>query len=275
MRLRGSARIHLSLFCGLALALPVATSAQAVVRGIVLEAETEKPISLAFVELVNGVRRLAGVLTDSSGAFVMYAPTRGDMVLMVNRIGYARARRTIRIGSDNATIPPVMLEPKPVPVDPVIASTAEPGVLEERLKGYYRRRDLGAGYLLNEDRLKQTAGVPLSELLRGVPGIGVSTGRSTFGPPIFTNSNQIQTQVSPFQRGRVPNSQSPIGPCPMQLYIDGKHFSTMDGGVDVIAPRDLIAVEVLRGLAQAPAEFGGMHARCGIISVLTRRQPTR
>jgi hypothetical protein len=110
--------------------------------------------------------------------------------------------------------------------------------------------------------------------MRMVPGVSVSQNRNTaYGPVILTNANQVQEAISPFRRGRrVPNSQQQIGPCPMQLFIDGKHFRTDDGGVDVIPTHELIAVEVFRGLAEVPAEFGGLHARCGVISVWTRRQ---
>lgn len=59
----------------------------------------------------------------------------------------------------------------------------------------------------------------------------------------------------------------------MQLFIDGKHFSTQDLGIDIINPQDLIAVEVFRTIAEVPAEFGGHHARCGVVSVWTRRVP--
>jgi hypothetical protein len=251
---------------------PALLSGQGIIRGTVLEAGTSRPVASAFVELVDGVSRVGTTMTDSAGEFVLRTPKTGDAILTVSRIGYSSARRTIRLSSRDASLLPIMLSPDAIPMETVTA-TLETGVLEDRLKGYIQRKQLGAGYFLNEQRLKNAAGAPLSDVMRGVPGISVSNSRTAYGPMIYTNANEIQNQLSPFRRGRVPNSQMQIGPCPMQLFIDGRHFSTQDLGVDVIKPEDLIAVEIFRSIAEVPAEFGGLHARCGVISVWTRRVP--
>jgi hypothetical protein len=263
-------RILVNLF--VLFVLPHTLIAQGVIRGIVVDAESGRPVPEAFVELVDGVHRIASATTDTAGLFTLRAPRIRDAVLNVSRIGYASLRRPIRTNSMDESTLSIELTPEPVPL-PTIGVTTESGVLDARLDGYLRRRKLGAGHFFSEQQLKNVRGAPLSDLLRIVPGIEVTTRRTPFGPLIFTNSNQIQNQVSPFRRRAVPNSQMQIGPCPMQLYIDGRHFSTQDLGVDVIKPEDLVAVEVFRSVAEVPAEFGGLHVRCGVISVWTRRVP--
>jgi hypothetical protein len=259
----------------LVLAAPRTGVAQGLLRGTVIDATTGQPIPNVAVQLVDGVRRVAETRTDSAGVFLMRTPAPGDMVLAATRIGYRTTRRGVRVSStirESVTIP---LQPDAVKLDS-IAVGAETGVLEDRLKAYLHRRQLGAGYFLNEDRLKTATGAPLSQLLRMVPGIEVTNRRTAFGPLIFTNGNQIQNQLSPFRaQGSTPNSQRQIGPCPMQLYVDGRHFSTQDMGIDIILPEDLIGVEIFRSVAELPAEFGGIHARCGVVSVWTRRVPKK
>jgi len=257
------------------LLLPTGAAGQSTIRGIIVDADNGRPVPAVFVELVNGITRVAGTLTDSAGAFSLRTTERGDALLVISRIGYEGKREPVRIARGDVILLPIGLQARPIAIDPIVASALETGVLEERLKGYYHRKQLGAGYFISTERLKNAAGAPLSDVLRSVPGISVSGDRSTpFGPVIMTNSNLAKTQTSPFQRrGRTPNSQLSVGPCPMQLYIDGKQFSTQDSGVDVIRPVDLIAVEVFRSLAEIPAEFGGIHARCGVISIWTRRVP--
>jgi hypothetical protein len=252
--------------------LPQSVAAQRVIRGIIVDAESGRPVPEVFVELVDGVHRVASTTTDTAGLFSLRAPRNGAAVLAISRIGYASLRRAIRVSSRDDSVLSIELTPEPVPL-PTIGVTTETGVLENRLEGYLRRRKLGAGHFFSEQQLKNVRGAPLSDLLRIVPGIEVTTRRTPFGPLIFTNSNEIQNQMSPFRRRAVPNSQMQIGPCPMQLYIDGRHFSTQDLGVDVIKPEDLVAVEVFRSVAEVPAEFGGLHVRCGVISVWTRRVP--
>jgi hypothetical protein len=275
MRQRKSHTKTRSIMLGLlaSVVLPATSFAQGVIRGLVVEAGTSRPVSAAFVDLVDGVSRISSTMTDSAGAFTLRTPKSGDAVLTVSRIGYNAVKRTVKLSARDGTLPPITLQPDAVPMDAVVA-TVETGVLEDRLKGLMHRRQLGAGYFMNEQRLKAAAGAPLSDVLRGVPGISVSSAKSVYGPLIYTNANQIQNQLSPFRRGRVPNSQMQIGPCPMQLFIDGKHFSTQDLGIDIINPQDLIAVEVFRTIAEVPAEFGGLHARCGVVSVWTRRVPS-
>ena len=251
---------------------PAFVNAQ-VIRGTVVEAGSNKPIPAAFIELVDGVSVVGTTMTDSVGEFSLRTPRSGDVILRVRRIGYTAAQLTIKLKSVTGPLAPIPLQPEAVPFDPIVVPL-ESGVLEDRLKGLNHRRQLGAGYFINEQRLKNATGAPLSDVLRGVPGISVSNTKTPYGPLIFTNSNQIQSQLSPFRRTNVPNSAQQIGPCPMQLFVDGKHFRTDDLGIDIIKPQDLIAVEVFRTLAEVPGEFGGLHARCGVVSVWTRRVPS-
>ena len=263
-------------FCALLLAVPQLLAAQGgIIRGTIVEAGTGRPVSDATVELVDGVSRLAIVMTDSTGAFTLQTASGRDAVLAVSRIGFTTHRRGIRLLGRVDNIGSIQLAPSAVKLDPIDVPL-ESGVLEDRLKAYMHRRQLGAGYFLNEDRLKTATGAPLSQLLRMVPGIEVTNRATAFGPLVFTNGNQIQNQLSPFRpQGSTPNSQRQIGPCPMQLYIDGRHFSTQDMGIDIILPEDLIGVEIFRSVAELPAEFGGIHARCGVVSVWTRRVPKK
>jgi hypothetical protein len=252
----------------LVLGAPHAGRAQGLLRGTVTDATTGQPIPDVAVQLVDGVRRVGNTRTDSMGVFLFRTETSGDMVLSATRIGYRTARMGVSVEAQLRDAVDVKLQPDAVALDPINVG-AESGVLEDRLKAYIRRRELGAGYFIPEQRLKNARGVPLSDMMRSVPGVAVTTRKTPFGPLVYTNANGMQYQLSPLQGG----NRQQAGPCPMQLYVDGRHFSTQDLGIDIIKPEDLVAVEIFRSVAEMPAEFGGIHVRCGVVSVWTRRTP--
>jgi len=73
--------------------------------------------------------------------------------------------------------------------------------------------------------------------------------------------------------------------CPVVFYLDGIKLNATAGlGTELmgrekleavlrLSPSQIEGVEVYKGAAQLPAEFGGSDAECGVIAVWTRREP--
>lgn len=57
--------------------------------------------------------------------------------------------------------------------------------------------------------------------------------------------------------------------CPMAVYLDG--IRLREGELDqFVKPLEVGGIEVYKGLASLPAEFGGFRNRCGAVVVWTK-----
>lgn len=114
------------LLAALALtAVPAATAAQ-VVRGIVAETGSDRPVEGAFVRLLaSDGSRAAATFTDRDGSFTLRAPEAGRYRLRVERLGYdgttgawfelgaaATLRRTVRLEPRPAALSDLEVEGK-------------------------------------------------------------------------------------------------------------------------------------------------------------------
>ncbi|HEX5726903.1 MAG TPA: hypothetical protein VFX98_15620, partial [Longimicrobiaceae bacterium] len=58
--------------------------------------------------------------------------------------------------------------------------------------------------------------------------------------------------------------------CPPRLFLDGVPASTGGPIDEVIEPMNVEAIEVYRGAAEIPAQYGGSSSACGVIVIWTR-----
>lgn len=112
---------------------------EVVVRGMVVEAGSDRPISTAAVYLFAGSRAIAAILSDESGRFHFTAPSAGDHSLQVDRIGFASERSEVfLVPPDGVTDLIMRVRVRPIELDPLSVSASkvcdlgdslEPGLL--------------------------------------------------------------------------------------------------------------------------------------------------
>lgn len=145
---------------------------------------------------------------------------------------------------------PVRLPPLRVEV----GRTARPG----KMRGFDRRRRRHpAGVFVGRAEIERRDPRRTSDLLRGVAG--VTPGR----PPAGVGRPRVRMDRTPFRPGR--------RACRVRYFVDGVPMPG-DGGfrVDDLAPGEVEAVEVYRGVSEVPPRFQRREDRCGTVVIWTR-----
>jgi outer membrane receptor for Fe3+-dicitrate len=130
-----------------------------------------------------------------------------------------------------------------------------------------RRARENGGSFVGRETLARFEQATMSEALRQVPGINVQR--------VFTPRGSINALAS--SRGGAAGSlrsQNATKWCYYQIYIDGVRVYTPDSGeppdLDTFRPNDFDAVEIYRGLAETPPQYGGTGASCGTVLFWSR-----
>ena len=219
------------------LRLPLPEGMPARLIGHLYDASTEEPVVTAAVSVVG---RPGVVDTDRQGRFILFDVPPGQRVLRVRRIGYAPLSQSITVPGGLTTEVEIGLVPTPIELEPLVATATRSRRLE--IKGFYARKwwgeRTGTGYYITQDYIERWRPASIGSLVTMVvPGVGSGLMN---------------------RRG---------GGCPMTVYVDG--FNQRGMGVDVW-PFEVAAIEVYKGLATLPAEFGGFDNRCGVVAIWTK-----
>ncbi len=251
----------------LALALLTATGASAQVRivGRVIEAESERPIAGTEIVFRTPEGLYAGrTIADGDGRFGAVLRHIGGVRIRADHLGY-RQNITPVLYFDNRLFYQVeiRLDPDAVllaPLEVIARSGREPSHF---LDAFRFRSQHGTGFYITREQIARQHPGLVTELLREVPGLEV-TSSGTGNRPI------VQTA-----RGAARG-------CPAQVYVDGllvnRRVSTPDGSRtdvfridDVVSPDAVEGIEIYLGLSTIPPEFLSPEASCGVIAVWTRR----
>lgn len=96
------------------------------VQGVVVEAESSRPISTAAVYLLVDARPIAAVLSDASGRFHLSAPSEGDYSLQIDRIGFATERSAVfSVPPAGVTGLTMRVRVRPIELDPLSVSASK------------------------------------------------------------------------------------------------------------------------------------------------------
>jgi outer membrane receptor for ferrienterochelin and colicin len=116
------------------------------------------------------------------------------------------------------------------------------------LSGFAERSKLGYGHFITREKIDKTNSVNLCNLLREVPGLGVTT------------DSDIECDVS--LRG-----VKSLDSCDMTIYVNGhKLVSTMRDFPRSMSPREIGGIEVYSSATEPPQFPGG----CGSLVVWSR-----
>ena len=93
--------LHIHTFCLLTLLCPAGLAAQSVIRGIVINRESQLPVEAATVQLTRGNVSLPinYTLSNNEGTFTLTQPKRTDSLLVsVSLLGYQTQQQAVHAG---------------------------------------------------------------------------------------------------------------------------------------------------------------------------------
>lgn len=142
--------LHIHTFCLLTLLCPAGLAAQSVIRGIVIDRESQLPVEAATVQLTRGNVSLPinYTLSNNEGTFTLTQPKRTDSLLVsVSLLGYQTQQQAVHAGQT------LRFE-----MEPQVFSLKEVEIRPGRVWGQqdtiiFDIRDNGGGMLSNADRI--------------------------------------------------------------------------------------------------------------------------
>lgn len=204
--------------------------------GRLVDRETGRPVATAAVSVVG---RTAESASDGQGLFRLAGVPAGRHELRVRRLGYAPLRHAVDVTGGRTTELEVRLVREPVELEPLVVSTTRSRRLE--IKGFYERKHwgelLGLGTFYTAEDIERRNPLRISHMIEELPSI----------------------------RGGLYNARAG---CRMAVYLDNILVgSSVD---DFVLPIEVAGVEVYKGGASLPAEFGGSASGCGVVAVWTK-----
>lgn len=231
--------------------LPVSLlPAQAILTGRVADT-TGKAVVGAEVVVSAAQRR---TVTRSDGSFRLDSLPAGQHAILFRAIGYRPEQLLYRFARNDSVRVNVVLEPgvTELPSITVEAKEARP---TPKMAGFLERRAAGFGSFIDETILREREHSPLSMVLRGhVAGL-------TF---VHLPNNQGY--------GIAMSRNKRAGPCFAQIFLDGVRITQAKQAynIDQHTVQNLMAVEVYKGGASTPIQYGGINAACGTVLLWTR-----
>jgi hypothetical protein len=228
--------------------LRLGVGARGIVHGRVLDGVLGTPVAAARVAFEGPEPRSA--LTDGDGGFRIEGIAAGPYRLRVEHISYRDPDLEVELeGAGRVNRVEVRLLHDAVALDPLevqVESRPAYGPLAAVYDRVDRTRALGLGRIWDRNDLDGLVSASMVNLLADVPGVE----RTADGTWVVAAAQAL-------------------GLCEMVLYVNGTIVPGMSP--DELSVRDLEVVEIYRRASEVPAEFAGSRARCGVISVWTRR----
>ncbi len=205
--------------------------------GRLVDTETGRPVETAAVSVVG---RPTEVASDRQGLFRLTGVPAGRHELQVRRLGYAPLRHAVDVTTGRTTELEISLVREPMELEPLVVSTTRSRRLE--IKGFYERQHwgelLGLGTFYTAADIERRRPLRISNMIEELPSVRAGMFNARAG-------------------------------CTMAVYLDNIQVgsSSLDA---LVLPIEVAGVEVYRGAASLPAEFGGSDSRCGVVVVWTK-----
>lgn len=237
----------------------VMISASALLAGTAA-AQTQRG-SIAGVVRDSGGRGIAGAqlgivstdiraTSDSIGRYMLGGVWPGTVRVSVRRLGFTPETAAVVLASGAAVsrdfalkVMAITLAAEEVHVDPT----------RGKMGAFNARKARGVGSFITREEIEKRQPSSLSELLRYLPGVGVTQKMAGEPQPVH-----MQRSVS----------TTTTGACTVKLYVDGHPYE--NGNLDDFSPNAVEGVEVYRSAAEIPADFRNRDATCGVIAIWTR-----
>ncbi len=232
---------------------PAARGGIGIIDGIVTDTLL-RPLSSADVSVVGVGAR---VVTEESGRFRFLQVPAGQYLLVVRRIGFAPTSGIIEVPANDTLRLSYTLARTTNLMDTIRVKETRVSL---RMLEFEQRRAAGIGQFITQEQIDKRGSLQTADFLRTLSGIDVSTLTST----------QFEGKIALSKREGGSVLGEGAGACAMQVILDGivmpRNFN-----LDLLPPPKQIAgIEVYKGAATIPPQFGGADRRCGMILFWTR-----
>jgi len=251
-----------------------------VIRGRLIDDETDRGIDGGIMSLMLGERVVDRILSDSTGAFALFAPAVGVYSVTVQRIGYREARSALlelELG-DTLTVEYRVL-PEAILLEPMLVvaiSRAGRGQFMNRMAA-------GIGQFVTRDMLDSLDLWHVGMIFREVEGFNLSWD---FG--IVASSRSTGTAPTGNASGMIPRIRSYLGRGCVAYMVDGvrggARFRSEAGTnpwalypLDTLQEDDIMGMEFYRYIGEVPEELRYLASgtwytgsMCGLVMIWTR-----
>jgi len=244
------------------------------VRGTILDASTEEPVSGAAVSLRNqSGDSIAQAESDSAGRFV-FEVREGDYSFRIIRIGYQRTL-TPAVEALAGDVIRVVIRIVPLGTEPagelfsLSPIVVEGQAVDRHMEAFERNRQVGLGDHVVREEFEEWHPQQVTDVIRRMSGFTVIPN-SNYGRPhprggVDTRPYMIEVP-SRIHRTALPTE------CPPLMFLDGASIGNTETTDITLLPIDLIeAVEAYSRQNQMPAEYSKRGSECGVIAFWTRR----
>ena len=198
---------------------------------------------------------VAAAMTDSNGLFSISVSLEpgSKVVLRFRHIGYRFMDRAITLEDGRKEY---LINVK---LDRIAVELSEIAVTAHRTErrlhqaGFYEREKEGFGHFVTEAQIRARNARYVTDVLRTVPGLRFAPIRGRSGYDVYVSRAQ----------GRATK-----GACSPKVFLDGT-VTTPDFDT-YLPPEEIAAIEIYRGPAETPAQFGGAESDCGVIVIWTK-----
>ncbi|MEM7415710.1 MAG: carboxypeptidase regulatory-like domain-containing protein [Gemmatimonadota bacterium] len=249
----GSRRLLVALCCFGLTALSCNSLGAQTIRGQLMDMHTDAPIDLGLIIMVSEAGdSITSTLSSPGGRFSISTDQPGNYLLLAAALGYRETRVGLfELGDGGEMSVEFRLWPEPLSIDGIMVQSLvrEPQLVRN---GFYRRMQRGTGTFFTPAMLEESTETRAIDVLQGIPGT-----RLTIDP---VNGERLQVRGA-------------RGYCTPDLIIDGVRTTWANTSIrlDELLPYDVLyAVEVHRGVAGIPIEFGSFN-QCGLLVFWTAR----
>jgi len=186
----------------------------------------------------------ARVMTDAMGRFALFSLPAGTQTVEVRKLGMPRARLAVDLRSrDTTRVVVPLVRVNVLSAIQVRASRAPAGMIA----GFEQRKRAGMGHALGSKELKNIPSMRAA--LAALPGVTIAGPAHDFVLLL-------------------PSTSGFGGQCSATVYVDGRRGAV--GELLMLAPSDLVGIEVYARALSAPGQFVAPFSDCGLILVWTR-----
>jgi len=242
----GVAVLSLSLHGPLAVAQ---SRAMGGVAGHVSDSTGARLANVAIV-IAGGVESGPRATSDDSGSFRLRGIDAGRIHVIARRLGYEPETLLVVVSPGVDATADFVLRAVPVQL---AAQDVDADPLRGKMGPFNKRKARGVGAFVTREEIERRQASSISELLRYVPGVGVTQRMAGEPQPV----RMIRSASSSMQ-----------STCVVQIYVDGHPYP--NGDVDDFQPMSIEGIEVYRSASEIPADFRTQDATCGVIALWTR-----
>ena len=211
--------------------------------------------------------------TDADGKYRIADIPAGVHTVVVRQIGYAAISVALEF-ADNKTARKRFMLQRVIEIDSVAINgrRQDPAMI-----GFDTRSRSGIGTFLNRDKLARFDEQPLARVLPQLPGLRAIRGtgnRTWIASARFNGGLGLEGKAGLSRSDKLSGATQQ---CYAKIYVDNVMMYGGSAGeqlydTSLLQVKDIEAIEYYAGSAQAPAQYGGIGASCGVMVIWMRKQ---